>query len=361
MSMKKIILAVACFALSAVSFAADMVGVAEPVGKGGVTSVEIEGIWSILETCIQSDQYTVISRTALNQMMTEIGFVINSDLVDPGSEQKAKLGKIKGVKYILVTEVAKLGTRLNCTMRILNVSTGEIEKDRTTNIRVKDLDQLADEIEPILKWMLGTADISRSIILNPEIKSSSAAKYGYLADDFRTCLGDSMVEKCGLTILSLQSISTFLSEKNMHDINHLDLNDYKAIGTQLEAGMLFRTSITSFEVTRSTKVLSETGRSRTIYSATIAGDVAVIAPRTGVELAKVPFTETLDYNVDAPSTSMDLRTGKDVIRKAITEVIVPGIMKAPQFAKELEKIRKNAGAGTESAAGAEKARKEVED
>ena len=360
MSMKKIILAVACLALSAVSFAADALGIAEPIGKGGVTGEEIEGIWSVLETCVQSDQYAVISRSALNQMMTEIGFTKTSDLLDPTSEQKAKLGKIKGVKYILVIEVAKLGTRLNCTMRILDVSTGEIQKDRTSNMRVKDIDQIADEIEPVLKWMLGTADISRCIILNPEIKNDMAAAYNYLSDDFRTELGNSMVEKGGLTILSLQSIGTFLSGRNMHDINHLDLNDYKVIGTQLEAGMLFRSSIASFLVTRETKTIGETGRQRTIYNATISGDVAVIAPRTGVELAKVPFTETLSYNADSPSPSMDLKTGKDVIRKAISEVIVPGILKAPLFAKELEKIRKAAGTdGSES--GADKPRKAVED
>lgn len=360
MSMKKIILTVACLALSAVSFAADTLGIAEPVGKGGVTASEIEGLWGILETCFDSDQYTVISRASLNQMMTEIGFVKSSDLVDLSSEQKAKLGKIKGVKYIMVTEVAKVGTKLNCTMRILDVSTGEIEKDRTSNMRVKDIDQVADEIEPVLKWMLGTADISRCIILDPEIKGKSAAGSSYLPDDFRSCLGNAMVEKGGLKILSLQSIGTFLREKDMHDINHLDLSDYKILGTQLEAGMIFRTSITDFEVARETKVLSETRRNRTFYTAVIAGDVAVIAPRTGVELAKVPFSETLSYNVDAPSTSMELKSGKDVIKKAVAEVVVPGIMKAPQFAKEMDKIKKAGGDVAEPAA-PDKDRKEVED
>ncbi|MBO4489725.1 MAG: hypothetical protein J5944_00015 [Lentisphaeria bacterium] len=360
MSMKKIILTVACLALSAVSFAADALGIAEPIGKGGVTENEIEGLWGILETCVQSDRYTVISRAALKQMMTEIGFVKSSDLIDIGPGQKAKLGKIKGVKYIMVTEVAKVGTRLNCTMRILDVSTGEIEKDRTANMRVKDIDQLADEIEPVLKRMLGTADDSRCIILNPEIKSEVAAAYDYLSDDFRSDLGNSLTEKCGFKILSLQSIGTFLNDKDMHDINHLDLNDYKIIGTQLEAGTIFRTNITTFLVTRESKTLNETGRQRTIYNATISGDVTVIAPRSGIELAKVPFTEAVSYNVNAPSASMDLKTGKDVIGKAVAEVLVPGILKAPQFAKELEKIRKAGADGTESAA-RENSGKEVED
>ena len=144
MKFKKLITFFACVVLSVGAFAADKLAVAEPVGKGGVPASDIEAFWGILESSIQSDEYTLVSRGALKQMLTEIGLTTSSDLVSLDSRQKARLGEVEGVKYILVSEISKFGTRLNCTMRILDATTGEIDQARTANLRVRDLDELAD-------------------------------------------------------------------------------------------------------------------------------------------------------------------------------------------------------------------------
>ena len=52
MKWTKVIVATFCIALSAVAFAADKLGVAEPVAKGGVPAADIEAFWDILETKI---------------------------------------------------------------------------------------------------------------------------------------------------------------------------------------------------------------------------------------------------------------------------------------------------------------------
>ena len=128
MNLKKTFAAFVCIALSAVAFAADKLAIAEPVGKGGVDAADIEAFWGILETSVQSDEYTLVSRGALKQMMTEIGLTTSSDLVNLNSTQKARLGQLEGVKFILVSEIAKFGSRLNCTLKILDASTGEIDQ-----------------------------------------------------------------------------------------------------------------------------------------------------------------------------------------------------------------------------------------
>ena len=144
----KFLFSLACGILFAVSaFAADKLAIAEPVGKNGVQANEIEAFWGILETAVQSEEYALISRGALKQMLTEINLTTSSDLVNLNSTLKAKLGQLSGVKYILVSEIGKFGSRLNCTLRILDTSTGEIDQARTANLRVKDLDELADTIE----------------------------------------------------------------------------------------------------------------------------------------------------------------------------------------------------------------------
>ena len=79
---------------------ADQLAVAEPVAKGGVKAGDIDALWGMLESSIRSDEYKLISRSALKQMLTEIGLTTSSDLVSLNSAQKAKLGKVEGVKYI---------------------------------------------------------------------------------------------------------------------------------------------------------------------------------------------------------------------------------------------------------------------
>ncbi len=176
------------------SFAADKLAIAEPVGKGGVKAEDIEVFWGILESSIQSDEYKLISRSALKQMMTEIGLTTSSDLMNLNSTQKAKLGQIETVKYILVSEVGKFGSRLNCTMKILDSSTGEIDQARTANLRVKNLDELADRIEAALEKLLSDEkQLMMSAILTPNIRISKAPRY--LAEDFNVRLENALMNK----------------------------------------------------------------------------------------------------------------------------------------------------------------------
>ena len=126
--MKKQILSIlmVAMALPVMVFGADKLGVAEPISKGALKAEEVGMLWSMLESSIQSEKYTVITRSSLQQMMTEIGLTTSSDLLNMNTNQKAKLGMIEGVKYLLVSEVGTFGTRINCTLRVIDSSTGEV-------------------------------------------------------------------------------------------------------------------------------------------------------------------------------------------------------------------------------------------
>ena len=91
MNLKHLFAAAICAVLTVGAFAADKLAIAEPVGRGGVPAADIEAFWGILESSVQSDEYTLISRGALKQMMTEIGLTTSSDLVNLNSNQKARL------------------------------------------------------------------------------------------------------------------------------------------------------------------------------------------------------------------------------------------------------------------------------
>ena len=331
MNFKKLLTAFACIVLSAGAFAADKLAVAEPVGKGGVPASDIEAFWGILESSIQSDEYTLVSRGALKQMLTEIGLTTSSDLVSLNSTQKAKLGEVEGVKYILVSEVSKFGSRLNCTMRILDATTGEIDQARTANLRVKDLDELADQIEAALQKLLSDDKaLHRSAILAPIIKVSAP---GYLADDFNVRLEDAMLDK-GLRLQNLQSVAKILNKNGMDNLGELEPKMYVKAGKLLEVEMLIQARITRFEIEKIAYNVSETGNSGFRYIGNIEGSVRIISAQTGEVLGSVPFEERVDFRSIPISTRRDWTVddyGKYLIKTVIPQKIVPSIMKSPAF------------------------------
>jgi hypothetical protein len=331
MNLKKLFAAFACVVLSAGIFAADKLAVAEPVGKGGVAASDIEAFWSILESSIQSDEYTLISRSALKQMMTEIGLTTSSDLVNLNSTQKARLGGVEGVKFILVSEISKFGTRLNCTMRILDATTGEIDQARTANLRVKDLDELADQIEAALEKLLSDdKSLHRSAILAPVIKVRAP---GYLADDFNVRLENAMLEN-GLRLQNLQSVAKILKKNDMDDLSELEPKMYVKVGKLLEVELLIQATITRFEIEKISYNVAETGASGFRYIGNLEGSVRIISAQTGETLGSVPFDERVDFRSIPISTRRDWVAddyGKYLIRTIIPQKVVPGIMKSPAF------------------------------
>lgn len=331
MNFKKLIAAFACVVLSAGIFAADKLAVAEPVGKGGVPASDIEAFWGILESSIQSDEYTLISRGALNQMLTEIGLTTSSDLVSLNSTQKAKLGEVEGVKYILVSEVSKFGSRLNCTMRILDATTGEIDQARTANLRVKDLDELADQIESALQKLLSDdKSLHRSAILAPVIKVSAPS---YLADDFNVRLENEMLDK-GLRLQNLQSVAKILKKNDMDNLSELEPKMYVKAGKLLEVEMLIQATITRFEIEKIAYNVAETGNSGFRYIGNLEGSIRIISAQTGETLGSVPFDERVDFRSIPISTRRDWTVddyGKYLIRTVIPQKVIPGIMKSPAF------------------------------
>ena len=331
MNLKKILAALACIALSAGAFAADKLGIAEPVGKGGVPASDIEALWGILETSVHSDQYTLVSRGALNQILTEIGLTTSSDLVNLNSKQKADLGKIEGVKYILVTEISRFGSRLNCTLRIVDATTGEIDQNRTANLRVQNLDELADKIEELMDKLLSDdKQLHRSAILAPVVTVPAPA---YLSDDFNVRLENAMLEK-GLKLQNLKSVSEILAKNDISNLYGIEPKMFKKIGGLLEVEMLIQATITRFEIQQIPFNVAETGARGFRYIGHLEGSVHIISAQTGELLCGVPFDETVNFRDLPVSMTRDWSVddyGKYLIKTVIPQIIVPGVMKSPAF------------------------------
>ena len=288
----KFLFASVCFAaLAATLFAADKLAIAEPVGKGGVKADEIEAFWGILEASVKSDEYKLISRGALKQMLTEIGLTASSDLVNLNSTQKAKLGQLEGVKYILVSEIGKFGTRLNCTMKILDSSTGEIDQARTHNLRCRDLDELADKIEPALEDMLSRqkagygseevriAMLAPHVAFRPRETREFVNATGFQCRTYSLSAKDIMLDfnagiksaivKQQIRLQYFNSLDKFLRRQNLDSIGEMDSYAYQKLGKELRVTYLIVVTVPRFEITVGEKYISETGAVSNIYQTDI--------------------------------------------------------------------------------------------
>ena len=267
-------------------------GVAEPISKGGLPAEDVEMLWSILES-VEVKNYTVISRAALKQMMTEIGLTTSSDLLNMNATQKAKLGMIEGVKYLLVSEVGKFGTRINCTMRLVESSTGEVVPNRRANVRVKDLDELADVIEASVdKLFSDDKQLRRSALLTPVIKAPNAP--ANLADDFTVNMENCLLQG-GIQIQNLKSVTKILAKNGLDSLTELEPKMFVKVGKLLEVEMLLQPTVTKFELQAFPFFIEETGRRGTNYMGAIDGYLRVISAQQGNVVASIPIELKVDF------------------------------------------------------------------
>lgn len=318
--------------LSTGTFAADKLAIAEPVGKGGIKTADIEAFWGILEASVKSDEYKLISRSALKQMLTEIGLTTSSDLVNLNSAQKAKLGQLEGVKYILVSEIGKFGSRLNCTMKILDSSTGEIDQARTANLRIKDFDELADKIEATLAVMLSdNKKLMRSAILTPDLRITPVP--AYLEKDFSTRLESTLLNN-GIKLQNLQSVSKILRRNNLDRLNELEPKMFVKVGQLLEVQNLIRATITRFEIAGIPYHVAESGAKGVRYIGYLEGNIRIISAQDGSVIANIPFEERVNFRYLNKRETRDWTAkdyGKFMIKTVMNDTIAPALLKVKEL------------------------------
>ena len=316
--------------------AADRLAVTEPVALSGVGPEEVAVFWSMLESSVRSDQYQVISRAALKQMLTEIGLVENSDLVDPDSAQKAALGRLKGVKYLLVSEIGRFGTQFNCTLKILDASTGEIDQHRTANLRVRNLDELSDHLESTLRTLLSDDKALPALaLLQPNF--SGAAMPEYLTQDFSTQL-ESALLNAGFSLQNLQSVTKILNEHQLGNLTELEPKTYRRVGELLEVSDLIQPTITRCEVIATPFEVRQTGAKGTYYVGYLEGHVRIVSTHTGKVVASIPFDQRIDFRQLGPQITRDwvqADYGKYLVRSTVVTLIAPQVKAALSAAPQM--------------------------
>lgn len=292
--MKKMLFASILLCAIGLLGAADRLAIAEPVNKGGMKAEDIEAVWSMLEASVDGG-YELISRSALKAMMTEIGLTTSSDLMNLNSAQKARLGEIKTVKYLLVPTISKFGTRINLSLIMVDSSTGSIDPDKKASETFQSLDELADKLKDTLAEIgLGAAPKKRGIsaLLAPIISARLAPPY--LAEDFNVLLEATLLNS-GAKLQNLQYVSRILSKNKIGDLSETEPAMYRRVGELLRVDYLIQPSITRFSCV-SQKIYVEVTRSYTTSTTgNIEGNIRIISAQTGNVAGSIPFRLNVDF------------------------------------------------------------------
>lgn len=292
--MKKIFNTLLLLGMMLCAGAADRLAIAEPINKGGMKPQDIEAIWSMLEASADGG-YDLISRSALKAMITEIGLTASSDLMNLNSAQKAKLGEIKTVKYLLVPTVSKFGSRINLSLIMVDSSTGSIDPDRKASETFNSLDELADKLKDTLAEIgLGTAAKKRGIsaLLSPVIKARHAPPYA--GEDFNVLLEATLLNN-GVKLQNLRSVTRILQKNNIDNLDEVEPAMFRRIGGLLRADYLIQAHITRFSTQFSDVYIEVTRSSRKTCIGDIEGSIQIISAQTGAKAGSIPFRLNVDF------------------------------------------------------------------
>lgn len=308
--------------LLAVGFAAaavDKLAIAEPkVSESAFTRDDAQAVWDLLEESVKSPDYELVSRAALQQMMTEIGLVTSSDLVDPTSDQKAKLGRVKGVDYLLVSSLRKLGNTMILTLKVLNASTGVILSNRTAVLKKRSLDEIAEALPLAVKDLLANEAGKALALLAPEIQTPNAPSF--LESDFSTWVQTALVAN-KIDLASLNDVRRFQKA----GLTQMSEAEYVTLGAELRVKYLVRTVITGFAVVATPWSSPETGAYGYDVVGNMEGTVTVINANDGKMKDVIPVQVALPlgkFNGPVPS-SFGPAFGKMVVAEAVNRQILP--------------------------------------
>ena len=317
--MKKILMTVACALVAVVAVAKDKIGIAEPAVGSQFTKDDALAVWDELEAAFHSDEYTLVSRAALKQMMTEIGLTTSSDLLNMNSTQKAKLGQIEGIKYLVVPSLRKLGTRITLSLKTVESSTGEVDQERTATLKATSLDEIADKLEVTLEDMLKPDEPFRKCaLLTPVIKMSPAPNY--LQGDFNTWMQSALLSK-GIQLANLADVSRFQKA----GLTEMTDRDYAVLGRELRVACLIQFEITEFSIVDVPWASPETGASGHTYSGRFRARMKVVNANDGslVDACPVVWDSFLGKTSNGMPPPPVESWAEQMIMRSVMEVIVP--------------------------------------
>jgi len=289
-----------------------------------MTPQEIETLWGMLESSVGGG-YDVVSRAALKQILAEIGFAENSGLAGVDSpKQSARSGEIKTVKYILVSSVGKLGTRINLSLSLIDASTGVLVPGQKITDTVDSLDEFSARLPGLLQE-IGLADAVKKrgiyAMLTPMITAKNPPSY--LADSFSAGLEKYLLDR-KVRLRGLKAVDPILRRNGIGPLDAAEPALFARVGELLKVDDLIMIRINRFSVTEKHEYIAASKRNIVRRICDFDGEIRILSTGTGETVAVIPFRQKLDLDDVEAKEDTDDWTPEDYGKFAI-EKLVPAV------------------------------------
>lgn len=330
----KYIIALLCAFLCGGIAALDKLAIAEPVGTGGVSKDDLKVLWSTLESSVSSSQYELITRGSLQSMLTEIGLTDSSGLVNLNSAQKAKIGQLKTVNCILVSNLGKSGTRYNLSLMVMDASTGSINDKQKTSITFNTMAELSDKLKSVLREIgIGPAikQYGRIAMLAPD--STVTGIPVSLSAKLNSDLEGNLINN-GVKLQNLKEVNRILNANGIKNLAETEPALYARVGELLQVDQLIRITITRYSLRTQKKYIEVTKREAVRHLGDLGGTVRIISAQTGDLIGSFSFKTTVDFSdIDDDTTDWTVDDYCDYLVNAtvpgITKQLIP-VLKKPE-------------------------------
>lgn len=288
--MRKLHLSILALFCAASTFAADRIAVAEIMTRGNIDAAGLAGLADQIEAKLGGN-YEVISRTALQAMLKEVAFQTESGLADSAG-QLAELGRVHGVKYLLVTSVARIGSRMGMTLMVVDCSTGKVDPKRHVSLDAPDLDGLIRQLDRALDQIgllarPGETTGRKQLAVFPvQVAPGIAADAG---NSFGTKLSELLLKSGSFELLSREALKAVAAESALADAALAAPGQQIKTGALAVGDWLILPKLTRMELQNLSSGTAIAGTStRTV--ATLEAELRIIEVKSGTVVAVEQIT-----------------------------------------------------------------------
>ena len=265
--------------------ALDRIAVAEIETKGKLDAASVAGLAERIEAKLGGG-YEVISRSALKAMLKEAAFQQESGLV-ADREQLARLAEVHGVKYLLATTIARIGSKLSMTVMVVDCTTGRLDPDRRIAIEADNLEKLFRQLDGaldrigLLHLPPTAAGLKQLAVLPvqaaPGIGREDGSAFGAKLNEF-------LLKSGSFELLNRDALNLVAMESALVDAEQAAPGQYVKVGQIAVGDWLIAVKLKRLEVNRLSSGTAIAGVS-TREVATLEAELRIIDVKTGALVA----------------------------------------------------------------------------
>ena len=265
--------------------ALDRIAVAEIETKGKLDAASVAGLAERIEAKLGGG-YEVISRSALKAMLKEAAFQQENGLV-ADREQLARLAEVHGVKYLLATTIARIGSKLSMTVMVVDCTTGRLDPDRRIAIEADNLEKLFRQLDGaldrigLLHLPPTEAGLKQLAVLPVQAAPGIGREDG---STFGAKLNEFLLKSGSFELLNRDALNLVAMESALVDAEQAAPGQYVKVGQIAVGDWLIAVKLKRLEVNRLSSGTAIAGVS-TREVATLEAELRIIDVKTGALVA----------------------------------------------------------------------------